>query len=366
MYLSMYLLRLRRVTKMTNESAPMEHMVDVNGTIKNPIDRDPFLIKFELVVSIVGILMNVSIVCIIIFNNHLCTKPRNIFLLGLVLSNLSASVPVLMAFSYLISPSQELCQMYIAIVGLPHALFLTNLLLALVDRYAAIVHPLWHKEKVTVRLAVFSQLGASIFISIIYKFAYITQFIPLNCVFRLIQLKIVALILLILFLSCILLQIIVYRRTRKILGNCGKIKRGRTETTESRVSTIFPVIISNLVIHQRITPSIPSLPIGELASTPELLNVHISDSSINRLEIEATTTLVASVTSLSVLTSPAILLPFAMSICRLYSGNHVCSFISWLAPYFKVLVVLHVVYHPTFYFLRSSELSSVLKKLFKR
>ena len=351
---------------MTNEGAQLKHVVVENGTIKNPIDRNPFFMKVELIVSIVGILMNILIACIILFNKHLRTNPRNIFLLGLVLSNLSASVPVFVEFSYFISPSQELCQVYVAIAGLSYVLFLTNLLLALVDRYAAIVHPLWHKKKVTVRLAVFAQLGASISITVIYKFAYIAQCIPLNCVFQLIQLKIFVVILFILYSWCIVLQIIVYRRTRKILGNCGKSKRGRTETTESRVSTIFSVIISNLVIHQRITPSIPSLPIGELASTPELLNVHISDSSINRLEIEATTTLVASVTSLSVLTSPAILLPFAMSICRLYSGNHVCSFISWLAPYFKVLVVLHVVYHPTFYFLRSSELSSVFKKLFKR
>ena len=80
-----------------------------------------------------------------------------------------------MELSYLISPNQELCQVYVAVAGLPHVLFLTNLLLALVDRYAAIVHPLWHQEKVTIRLAVFFQLGASLSISVIYKFAYIAS-----------------------------------------------------------------------------------------------------------------------------------------------------------------------------------------------
>ena len=316
---------------MTNESsAQLKHVVVENGTIKNPIDRNPFFMKVELIVSIVGILMNILIAFIIIFNKHLMrTKPRNIFLLGLVFSNLSASVPVFMEFSYLISPSQELCQAYVSINGLPYVLFLTNLLLALVDRYAAIVHPLWHKEKVTVRLAVFSQLGASILISIIYKFAYIAQFIPLNCEMQLIQIKIITIIFLILFSSCIVLQITVYRRTRKILLNYGRSNSGS-------------------------------------ASIPELLDVHISESSINRLEIEATTTLIASVTSLSLVTGPIILYTFVIFMCRLYFENNVCSSISWLSPYVKALIVLHIVYHPTIYFLRSSELSSVLKKLVQK
>ena len=349
---------------MANENAHLEQVVVMNGTIKNPIDRNAFFVKFEFTVSTVGILMNMLIAGIIIFDKHLRTKPRNIFLLGLVISNLLASFPVFMEFSYSISPSQELCQMYVATVGLPYALFLTNMLLALVDRYAAIVHPLWHREKVTVRLAVFSQLVASISISVIFKFAYIAQFIPLNCELRLIQLKIIPFILLILFSICIVLQIIVYRRTRKILVE-RRSKGGKAKATNTRVFTNFPVIIFNLVA-QQIFQLIPALPVGESASTPESLSVHISDSSINRLEIEATTTLVASVTSLSVVTCPVILLPLAVFICRLYFGNHICSTISSLAPYVKAFVVFHIVYHPTFYFLRSSELSSAAKKLFKK
>ena len=348
---------------MTNDNAQLEHVVVENGTIKNPIDRNPFFMKVELIVSIVGILMNILIACIILFNKHLCTNPRNIFLLGLVLSNLSASVPVFVEFSYFISPSQELCQVYVAIAGLSYVLFLTNLLLALVDRYAAVVHPLWHKKKVTVRLAVFAQLGASISITVIYKFAYIAQCIPLNCVFQLIQLKIFVVILFILYSCCIVLQIIVYRRTRKILGNYERSKRERAEVTETRVSANFPVVIFNLVSQPIISRPIPAIPVGELSSTSALLNVSISDSSINRLEIEATRALIASVTSLSVVTGPIVLcFTFVTFVCRLYFENHVCSSISWLAPYIKALVALHIVYYPTFYFLRSSELSSVWKK----
>ena len=344
-----------------NEWAQLEHVVAENGTVKNPIDRNAIFMTVELIISIVGILMNSAITCIIIFIKKLRTKPRNIFLLGIVLSNLTTSVRVLMEFSYFISPNQELCQMYVAIAGLPHVLFLTNLLLALVDRYAAIVHPSWHKEKVTVRLAFFSQLGASISISVIYKFAYIAQFIYLNCELKLIQLKIANVILLILYSSCIVLQIIVYRRAREILGNYGR----RAEMAKAPVSN-FPVIIFNLIAQQVISLPNSALPVVGLASTPESLNVHIPDSSINQLEIEATTTLIASVTFLSVVNGPIILYTFVVFICRLFIEKHVCISISWLAPYVLALVVLHVVYYPTFYLLRSSELFSAVKRWFKR
>ena len=80
------------------------------------------------------------------------------------------------------------------------------------------------------------------------------------------------------------------------------------------------------------------------ASISELLDVHISDSSINRLEIEASTTLIAGVTSLSLVTGPIILYTFVVFICRLFFEKHVCISSSWLAPYVLAFVVLHVVY----------------------
>ena len=96
------------------------------------------------------------------------------------------------------------------------------------------------------RLAVFFQLGASLSISVIYKFAYIAQFISLNCELKIIQLKIANVILLILYSSCIVLQVIVYRRPREILGNYGR----RAEMTKTPISNNFPVIIFNLISQQ--------------------------------------------------------------------------------------------------------------------
>ena len=124
----------------------------------------------------------------------------------------------------------------------------------------------------------------------------------------------------------------------------------------SRCGTVF-----NLVAQQVITQTIPASNVeAESASAPES-SVHISDSTINRLEAEATTTLIASVTSLSLVSGPIILFTFVTFVCRIYFENQVCSSISWLAPYVKGLVLLHVVHHPIVYFLRRTELSSVAK-----
>ena len=253
--LSVYL-QLRLSFVVMNNQTALELVEVLDGSVTIPIERNAIFIIVELILSIVGILMNIFIACIIIFSKPLRTKPRNVFLLGLILSNLSAFVPVCMEFAYFISPNHKLCQMYVAIVGLPYVLFLTNLLLALIDRYVAIVHPLWHMDKVTFRFAFFSQLGASIFISVIYKFAYIAQFIPLNCEMQLIQFRIVGVISLILFSSCIVAQTIVYRRTKEIIKN-NKKRRGaaaRGTRCYSHVLWCTPVPSLLLICRRRLLP----------------------------------------------------------------------------------------------------------------
>ena len=362
---------------MINETSQLEHVVVQNGTILNPIHLNVVVMTINLICSIIGIPINFFIACVIISMKRLRSKPRNISLLGLVLSNLSAFVPGLLEFSYLLSPSDELCQLYVAIVGLPYVLFLTNMLLALGCRYSAIAHPLWHMKKVSVRLVVGCQLVASISISVIYKFAYVAQFVPLSCAVPLLQVRIIAVVLLILFSCCVVAQIIVYRRTTAILANytpkATNKKRNSSKTTNNETPIVvaaaqldhvdFQVYDASNSDAQQTRP-VPAT--TGATEQPESLSVHMSDSSINQLEIEATTTLIASVTSLTIMTGPFILFTFSMFVCRLVFEKSVCSSISWLAPYFKELVVLHAVYHPIINLNRSSELSTAMKKWFNK
>ena len=75
---------------------------------KSPIHLNPILMVTHLICCIIGIPVNSLIAFIIVYLRRLRKKPRNVFLFGLVLSNLSSFVPVLSEFAYFHFPSEDL------------------------------------------------------------------------------------------------------------------------------------------------------------------------------------------------------------------------------------------------------------------
>ena len=362
---------------MPNQTGEPERLHFQNGTgdsILNisAIQINVFVMIAHFVCCVIGIPLNVFIASVIVSMRRLRSKPRNILLLGLILSNLSAFVPVLMEFAYLHFPSLALCKTYVAISGLPYILFLIHTILALVDRYTAIAHPLWHFNQVTTVLIVRCQIAASLIASFVYKFPYVAQYLPLSCELQWLQeFDVIAVTLLTLFSSCILAHVIVYRQTRRVLANY--VPKGwkrrtfplrsqnekRAVVTQSEgnqhvVTTSLPRSSMNSDVGQQ---QVPHLPVDEMS-------IHISDRRVSRLEMEATRTMIVNVTSLSIMTGPFILFTLAVFVCHYYYDELVCDSLTWLAPYFKELIVLHAVYHPIVQLSRSSELSSALKQWF--
>ncbi len=326
-----------------------------NGKRQNPIHQNGFVMIINFICCIFGLPLNGFIAFLIIYMRRLRSKARNIFLLGLILSNLSAFVPVLIEFAYFHFPSDNLCQNYVAVVGLPYVLFLTNMLLALADRYAALAYPLWHLKKVSVGLVIRWQLVTSALVSVIYKFAYIAQILPLSCEVQLLQVRIIAITLFALFFTCVLAQIVVYRQTRQILAEYmpnGPLERRRIIPSSEEAQNVDA---SHITKHIR--PTIASNSDGGRS-----INVHMPEHAISQMEMEATRTLIFSVMSLTIMTGPFILFTFSVFLCRLCFDQPICNSFSWLAPYFKELVVVHAVYHPIINICRSSELSTVLKQ----
>lgn len=361
-----------------NVSERLENVVLLDGQKKNPIYLNPFILLVHLICCIFGIPLNSFIAGLILHKQRLRTKPRNIFLLGLVLSNLSAFIPILIEFAYFHFPTNaELCHIYVAVVGLPFVLFLSNLLLALADRHTAIAHPFWHRKKVTVRRAAFWQIIVSICISVIYKFVYITRLVTLDCEVHLVQVRILSIILVILFSTCIVAQIIVYRQTKSILTNYVTIRSNRRGTpirntranmdeTNNMGTANRTSVQENQQQNQSPLPVNGISVVSESVSTQLQFKVHMSEQSVSLLEIEATRTMIASVTSLTILTGPFILFSLTVFTCRLCCDKFVCSSFSWLAPYFKELLVIHAVYHPLTQLFRKTEISSALKDWLKR
>ena len=113
------------------------------------IDSDFLLFVIKCICCFVGISMNVvSIAAIVIRHRETRCKPRNIFLLTILLSYLLFFIPDLIEMIYRGLYSVEfVCQVNVAISGVSHALLLLNMFLALTDRYMAINFPVWYRRQ---------------------------------------------------------------------------------------------------------------------------------------------------------------------------------------------------------------------------
>ena len=356
-----------------NATGIIENAVQLDGQ-KNPIHLNSFILVVHYICCLLGIPPNAFIACFILSKRYLRRKARNIFLLGLVLCNLSAFVPFFIELAYIRFPSNaKLGQICVVVVGLPFTLYLSNLLLALADRYIALAHPLWHRNKVTVRWAALWQIFVSLSMTLVYSFVYITGLVELECEGNLVQVGALSIILLVLFSACIIAQIIVYRQTKSILSSyvpTTSLRRG-TSTQPQQTPRIEILLIEGVVEidsanrgnaqqQNRLLADGISAP-NETFSASVHLQVHMSEQTVSKLDIEATQTLIAGVSSLTFLSGPFILFSLTTFICHLFPDQFECSSISWLSPYFELLLVLYAVYHPIMLLFRKIEISSEIK-----
>ena len=181
-----------------------------------------FSIVSHIICCLAGIPLNAFIAYLILRFERLHRRPRNIFLLGIILANLMAFFPALLdTISYYRPASWEgsgpMCLVYVATFGLPYAFLLLNLFISLMDRYVAVTHPLWHREKMTVQRAVLSLVIGGLVVTIVTKFVYLTGMSPLTCKLPFIHTKALGGSLVVLFVFCLCAHFAVYKKTRKIL-----------------------------------------------------------------------------------------------------------------------------------------------------
>ena len=322
-----------------------------SGEVQNPINLDAFLAVAKLLCSFVGIPLNVLIAIVIIRQRHLRNKPRNVFLLGIILSNLSASLPVTIELAYWIVPTESMCQAYNAVVGLPYSVLLLNMLLALADKYVAIKFPLWHRKKVTVRLVVGALLLSLVLVTFILKFVFIFRLAPIRCEILFVHVKVMGLTTVILFVSCIIANFIVYRQTRALLQQTRTLSGHEPRNNQE-------AIIENNVMEEHVELSTFQIPNVNPSSN---MAIHVDGENQRKLETEATRTLLAGVTSLFVFACPPMIFFFSVFTCRLINNDVECSSLTWLSPYFKIMGLSHTVYIPLIWLVRDEELRLALK-----
>ena len=347
-----------------------------DGKVQHPINVDLFLIVTKCITSVIGIPLNLLVAIIIIRLRRFHSKPRHIFLLGIIFSDLFIYVPVLIEFVYWNSPVNYVCEAYVAVVGLPYSILLLNMLLALSDRYIAIKNPLWHRKRVTVRFAVICLLLSSASSVFIMKFVYIFGFAPIRCEIWFDHGRVVGLTTVLLFVLCTIANFIVYRQTKTLLQKSRTVKPEindiglRTfiqnqETTDVESQAASQIYVGN---NTNTTPALIEVQtIGNKTrnatdsnvDTSASMAIHVDSKTLHKMEMEATRTLITSVTSLFAMALPPVLLFLTVYFCRLI-GTFQCSRVSWVAPYFKIFGLIHSSINPLIWLLRNDEFRLVL------
>ena len=327
------------------------------GQVFNPIALldDTQLIIAHSVCCLIGIPFNVSIAVAIVRHRRLRKKPRNIFLLGIILSNLSFSFPAIAKLIYwTLYPIEPVCQSYVTFVGVPQGLLSLNMLLALGDRYFAINHPLRHREKMTVRLASFIVTLGSILLIFILKFVYIVGLAPLRCEVWLVHVQIILIVLTILFVSCTALHFIVYRQTKILLREFRSIHPLANPEDE----WIELANIRNESRNERMSSTSTN---DNYSSVPPVnrLSIHLNKKQISCVKIETTRTLICGLTSLLITTFPPVIFVSGFLMCRWISQSE-CSHLNWLAPYMMEMGLINFISSPLIFLIRNKELREAM------
>ena len=343
----------------------MDVMLDKDGEIQHPIDLNLIIVVIHIICCCAGIPLNAFIAIVILRLKRLNRKPRNIFLFGIIFSNLLSFVTVIIEIVYFFHPSDLMCRIYVAAIGPSYVIFFYNLLLAVLDRYVAISHPLQHRKCVTTRNVIICQIIGSVLLTIIVKLVYIADILPLLCVIHLLDGEVTGVVIVLFFSGSIVMQIIVYRLTKKLLLGNRAVGEVKTSSTTNSMVRIVSSLFDSAAVNQNMaransTPN-DNIELAELNTDKEeerskhrkessTMKVHHGNPAIlTEMEIEATKTLFLGVLSLCIFTLPLILYAGVVFVCHWIFGEAPCAFMSWLTPYFKELVVIHAVYQPRYH-----------------
>jgi len=299
-----------------NNSHRRKVVLTENGELHNPINVDIVSVVVKCLCCSIGISLNRSITFSIIRLRRLRCKPRNLFLLGITLSYLSFFIPPAIELIYWATyPVESLCHAYVAVAVAPQGLLVVNMLLALIDRYLAINHPVLYRRKMTTPFAGCLIITCSMLTVFLMKFVYVVQLATIRCEILLVHAKLNIIILIILFTSCFVLNIIIYRQTKTLLRETRILQ---AEREESFVSS------DNVYANNQCAVVTP-------------MRIHIDRGNLSDVEMEATRTLVIGVASFCVMPCLALVFLATYFACRLVIGQLACNHLTGVGPFIKDL-----------------------------
>ncbi|XP_046447839.1 rhodopsin-like [Daphnia pulex] len=271
----------------------------------------------------IGSPLNVMVASVIIRQRRL-RNPRNTFWLGVIFCNLLAFANAVIEYIAFEQLNVTACLIFRVTAGIPYTLLLVNLLLATLDRWVALTYPLFHRETITVKLVIVVQICFCTVVILLSTLPYWTKMIPLM--------------------------------------GCGVDPRVLEWTTIVFLSLTLLSIMAQVQIYCRARTCL------RRDLTHHLFNHH--QHRINRLELEATVTLVCGVMSLCLFSLPYSAISMGDWICRRYlhpfspiPHHNWCSAVQFTLPYLRELFLIHSVYNPIMYMIRSREFTNALRSI---
>lgn len=350
----------------------LENVTQLVAEATSKLNISEFMLNKYTAVShcfycIVGLPLNLFVTCAILYIDELNCKPRNSLLLGMLMGNILSILVATIEFINFLSPHDDLCKIQHALSGLNYVIFFLNLLLSLIDRYAAITRPLWHRDKVTVRFVVLWQIGLSLFFSVLVKGVFIFQIEPLTCDINMTEVNIYSAITPTLFGSCIVIRIVLYFKTKQLLHQRRRNIVDPPGSAAAATTTTTALVTGSLSLAVTTTPPILVVRSGATTeTTTAAMSVHMSGDSIDQLEEEATRTLAYSLTTLLLLFAPAfIYLAFILVYTQFYPIEQCQSVLNW-SPFIEELANFHGIAQPMAYLYWSREFWSACKKWIER
>lgn len=342
--------------------------------LQNLMNINTGMLVMKVACSFVGIPFNMFIAIIIVHLRRLHSKPRNIFLLAMILSNLFFYVPIAFELAYWFYPSEFLCEAYVVTVGLPNILLLLYTLLALLDRFVAITRPQCHREKVTIKRAIGCLLVVSALAVIIKQLIYTVQDFLLICKPQSLCFTAVDWPMAVLCVLCISTYSIVCCNAITILRSYNR-KREPKDVRQSSSRRGFDGITPNTtpvpvstrnghrfsdIISNDLRRGSPLVNVRAENFNSTSVSIQTTNGTISDMEIEATRSLIISVASLFMMSCIFLIYFLFFFLCQI-STKPECLYVALLAPYAKEVWCFHPVLNPIICLVKNTELYFAFK-----
>ena len=297
-------------------------------SVRNPIKGNLIIFVFDCICCVIGLPFSFYMAAMILCKKRLKRRAKNIFLLAIGFSDTFILSMTLIRIVYYLKPNGQLCSLYEAVGVLPYILFFFNLLLSLIDRYVAINHPIWHRNKVTVRFVILCQIVLNFVLSLAVKWVFLSHTIPFSCEIRFSHSVTCQLILVVELILCIAFHVAGYTKVKRMLQSSTRSisvkyakKNTKSKSSNQQQNKNIKMIYDNKII-----------------------TIHRSKAKLSNLEMKATRSFLVGVIPLLVLPCPILLytLSFNLICIPLYGGDK-CANYAWIFPYFRALIAFHVI-----------------------